>query len=385
MIYPILLLALAAPLALDPVEAVLAGFDEHPIVAISESHWNEEVHQVLRAIIQDPRFLARADDIVVEFAGALHQDRLDRYISGEEVSIEELSAVWQDVVVSPQTTWDAPVYARFFETVRNVNLEAGAAGSPHRLRVLAGDPPIDWSKVNSRAELLAIHEDPDLDRDAWFASVVQTEVLAKGRRALLISGGGHLTRHNLWEAPAANPSPDTTTVRLLRARRDSVYVVYTLGSRILDDDELLGRLADLQAPTVIPLGEHWLGTWDAGDFIGVRRYNVEGPGKWACAGRTFSEVADAALYLGTTFTDSLPPLDYQSDAYRTELNRRRRILGAPELSRVDQGVEQVRWFAQAGRIEDAIDGIEQIRSWPPDSRELGARLDELMTEIQRDG
>ena len=39
------------------------------------------------------------------------------------------------------------------------------------------------------------------------------------------------------------------------------------------------------------------------------------------------EIADAALYLGTRFTNSLPPFDHQSEAFRTELNRRRRILG----------------------------------------------------------
>ena len=54
--------------------------------------------------------------------------------------------------------------------------------------MLAGDPPIDWSKVKDRQDLKAFGE-----RDASIAAVVEREVLAKHRKALMIFGYRHLT------------------------------------------------------------------------------------------------------------------------------------------------------------------------------------------------
>ena len=302
---------------------------------------------------------------------------LDRYIAGEDVSIDELSQVWRDTVVSPQMTWDAPVYARFFETVRAVNLAAEKDGSQNTLRVLAGDPPIDWSVIDNRDQLLSIYNDPRLERDVHFARIVELEVLAKDRRALLISGGGHLTRRNLWVSPAPNPSPDTTTVHLLRNHPGSVFVVNTLGGRVLDNVELVSRLAEMPHPSITVLQGHWIGDWPASDFAGVRRYNVEGPGKWPFEGLAFSAVADAALFLGTTFTDSLPQFGYQDEGYRLELNRRRRILGAPERTRVDQGIVEVEDLLDAQSLDVASRAIEEIKSWDPESAALDDRLRQL--------
>jgi hypothetical protein len=351
----------------EPVDAILAAYDEHAVVALSELHWNEEIHEVLRDVVRDPRFLELGIDVVVEFATAFHQGIIDRYVAGEDVTVDELRSAWRDVAVSPNMTWDAPVYELFFATVREVNLAAEATGKQGRIRILAGDPPLDWAATADRAQLLAFYEDPELERDAHFARVVGQQVLAKGRRALLISGGGHLTRRNLWVEPAPNPSPDTTTVHLLRDHPGSVFVIFTLGSRFLENVDLTERLGQLAAPSVVPLDGHWLGAWPASDFMGVRRYQVEGPGQWPFEGLAFAEVADAALYLGPSLQDSLPAFDHEDPAYRSELNRRRRMLGAPEHTRADDGIEQVWWFVDAGRIDEAVDALERIKSWDLDA------------------
>jgi hypothetical protein len=72
--------AAAPPLSVsgDPVDAVLAAFEDHPVVAITELHWNAEVHDFLQTLLRDPRFRDKVDDIVVEFASAAHQGLLDR-------------------------------------------------------------------------------------------------------------------------------------------------------------------------------------------------------------------------------------------------------------------------------------------------------------------
>jgi hypothetical protein len=54
-----------------------------------------------------------------------------------------------------------------------------------RLRVLAGDPPIDWERAKSAQETF-------MDRDESIASVIEREVLAKHRKALMLFGAFHI-------------------------------------------------------------------------------------------------------------------------------------------------------------------------------------------------
>ena len=79
---------------------------------------------------------------------------------------------------------------------------------------------------------------------------------------------------NLWVPPAPNPSPDTTTVRLLREHPGSVFVVYTLGSRLPETPEFIDRLGNLAAPSLLRLEGQWLGDLPASPgtgFIGRSR------------------------------------------------------------------------------------------------------------------
>ena len=58
------------------------------------------------------------------------------------------------------------------------------------MRVLCGDPYIDWDKVKTKDDI-----GPFLGhRDQWYARVVKDEVLAKHHRAFLIAGSAHFLR-----------------------------------------------------------------------------------------------------------------------------------------------------------------------------------------------
>jgi hypothetical protein len=59
------------------------------------------------------------------------------------------------------------------------------------LRVLLGDPPIDWAAVRTGDDLK-----PWMDRDGHAVGVIRREVLARGRRALIIYGDQHLLRRS---------------------------------------------------------------------------------------------------------------------------------------------------------------------------------------------
>jgi hypothetical protein len=90
--------------------------------------------------------------------------------------------VWEDTTnVNPG--WERPIYKEFFQAVRAVNAKLPR---DRQLRVLLGDPPIEWETIHTRDELRAARaRGPDkLD-------VIRREVLAKNRRAVLIFGDGH--------------------------------------------------------------------------------------------------------------------------------------------------------------------------------------------------
>ena len=165
------------------IEAVLAAFQTHRVVAIGDAHAGQEVHDLLLTMLSDPRLYGAASDIIVEFGNAFYQDTLDKFIlAGEPVSDASLRLVWRDTTQSPNIVVDSPVCEQVYRRVRAVNWTLPA---DKKIRVLAGDPPFDWSTVTSASQI------PFPQRDLYPASLAG-QSLASGRRVLLIYGGMHL-------------------------------------------------------------------------------------------------------------------------------------------------------------------------------------------------
>jgi hypothetical protein len=98
-----------------------------------------------------PRIARTVDDIVIEFASRQSQPVLDRYIAGQDVPVEELRRVWRDT--TKVAGWESPVYARWLETIRDVNRGLPAT---HKSGVLAGDTKVDWSRIHTHKQWVAL-------------------------------------------------------------------------------------------------------------------------------------------------------------------------------------------------------------------------------------
>lgn len=59
-----------------------------------------------------------------------------------------------------------------------------------RLRVLAGDPPIDWVHTKAAADIPRRYGDRDIET----LRIIEREVLGRSRKALVIIGGAHIYR-----------------------------------------------------------------------------------------------------------------------------------------------------------------------------------------------
>lgn len=177
--------------ALEPIDAVLNAFRSHAVVALGEgAHGNQQGHDFRLSLIRDSRFAAAVNDIVVEFGNARYQDLMDRFVRGDQVADESLRQVWQNTT-QPHPAWDAPIYEEFFRAVRAVN---ASLSRDRQLRVLLGDPRIDWDVVRTVEDLRQWE-----GRGRHAAEIIRREVLEKHRRALVIYGDGHLFRVPMTE------------------------------------------------------------------------------------------------------------------------------------------------------------------------------------------
>ena len=171
----------------EPIKAILDVFRTRDVVALPGTHGGEPQHQFALSLIRNSAFASLVNDIVVEFGSGQNQATIDRYLKGENVPHPELRKVWQDTTVA-DTTWDVPIIEEFYRTVREVNSRLPAA---RQVRVLLGDTPVDWTRLTTPAD----HERVAEDRDTFAADLLQKEVIARKRKALVLYGDGHYWRH----------------------------------------------------------------------------------------------------------------------------------------------------------------------------------------------
>ncbi len=212
--------SLTPAVPVDPVSAILDVFDSYRIVALGEgNHGNVQGHVFRLSLIQHPRFADTVNDIVVEFGNARYQSLMDRFVRGEEVPPASLRRIWQDTT-QPFTTWDSPIYEEFFQTVRTVN---SSRARDRQLRVLLGDPPIDWNVIKHAEQALQWLD----SRDTHPAELIKREVLSQNRRALVIYGDMHFQRKNIQLNYMDHHGPEgKTLVNLLETTTD-VFTVWT--------------------------------------------------------------------------------------------------------------------------------------------------------------
>jgi hypothetical protein len=294
----------AAPL--DPISSILDAARSRRVVALSEGqHWNEQGHRFRLALIQDPRFADTFDDIVVESGSARYQEVMDRFIAGEDVADEQLRRAWRDTT-QPNEVWDIPIYEEFFRAVRAVNL---ARPRSRRVRVLLADPPIDWSVVKDKDDILRWMN----QRDTHAAEVVRTQVLAKGRRALLVFGDGHLFRH-----------PDQPNLVSLLSR-DAADAVFNIGAPTSADlTRLQPDVARWPVPSMALLEGTLLGAEPLGPFYDVRAGADVPPEmrEQAWFKTPMERQFDALLYLGPPGSITLAPVSREGCADAAYLKMR---------------------------------------------------------------
>lgn len=320
------LAGLAAPAVHAPgVAGLHTLFRATPVVALNEGvHHLQECWDFLAAAMFQPGF----DAVVIELGNSRHQALADDYVNGAVVRRSHLQKIWRDTTQSPFATGDISVLYRVLGLARTINLF-----TPRSMRVLLADPPIDWTQVHSRAD----HNRFLTQRDECWASVIVSEVLAKGRRCVTVGGGLHFFRNLpfLGMTPPGVPPPDkpNTAELVERAHPGTVSVVHT---HAVATPEVERCVAGWVRPSIVATRHTAYGRLPAAAIIGGLPPEVA----QRLDGLT---VADHVLFLGRRrdLTAAVPEWEvFHEPTYWAELNRRKEITGVPgDLATLRQEAE----------------------------------------------
>jgi len=213
----------APPRSVNASDGIFAAFQDHPLVGLGEWHGLAQELDFYAALVRDPRFAKEVGNVVVETGDATQQAVVDRYVNGEKVPYTELRKVWFDTV-----GWYPTVQflgsINFYAAIRAVNQ---TLPPENRIKVWLGEPPIDWSQVKTKADWL-----PFVDqRDSYPASLIEREIIGKGKKALVIYGIDHFGVYPGGVIPVGPPDlvarrPPNIRYRLDRSHPGALYVVF---------------------------------------------------------------------------------------------------------------------------------------------------------------
>jgi hypothetical protein len=179
------------PKVVSAADGIFAAFQSHPLVGLGEWHGLAQEYDFYATLLRDPRFAAQIGNVVLEVGDAAQQSVIDRYVAGEDVPYTELRKVWGDTVGwFPSVSYLGSI--NIYAIVREVNRTLPPEG---RIKVWLGEPPIDWSQIRTKEEWEVLEK----QRDSHPAGLIEREILAKGKKALMIYGTGHFGVYQGYE------------------------------------------------------------------------------------------------------------------------------------------------------------------------------------------
>jgi hypothetical protein len=323
----------------DAAKAILAAFDKYEVVGMGAAHGNKDLDDFILNLVRNPALPGRINDIVVECGNSLYQPILDHYIAGDDVPLDQARQVWRNTT-QPMCSVSA-FYEELFPLVRKINQKLPPG---KKFRMLAGDPPIEWSKLKTAADF---GRGQFMMRDPAIASVMEKEVLAKRRKALMLFGTSHLYHNHDVHAPMSLISAVETY--------EEDYPGETL---VIEDhtgfgnnsplakynDEFESRMASWPIPSLV---QDLPGTWLA-DLLD-KTHNLGGGAVFFKAGKDgkriesvtdsgdvpVTKLVDAYLYLGPRdllLKEPRPAEVFLDKDYMAEMQRRAAITGGGPIA-----------------------------------------------------
>jgi hypothetical protein len=323
----------------DATNAILAAFDKYEVVGMGAAHGHQDLDVFILTLIRNREVPGKINDIVVECGNSLYQPILDRYIAGDDVPLDEARRVWRNTT-QPMCSVSA-FYEELFPLVRRINQKL----PPERkFRVVAADPPIDCGETKNAVDFA---RGQFMMRDPAIASVMEKEVLAKRRKALMLFGTSHLYHHHGEHAPMLL----TSAVETYEKNYPGVTLViedhtgFGNNSPLAKyNDEFESRMASWPIPSLV---QDLPGTWLA-DLLD-KTHNLGGGAIFFKVGKdgkraeslidsgdvSATKLVDAYLYLGPRdllLKEPRPAEVFLDKEYMAEMQRRAAITGGGPIA-----------------------------------------------------
>jgi hypothetical protein len=305
--------------AATAADALATKFDAHQFVLIGSTHGDAKIEEFLMCLISRPAFKQRATDIVVEWASSnsTNQRLLDRYVLNlEEIRADDLAPIWFDTDY-PKMWATLPQVRKFVETLREINKTLPAA---KRIRLIGGNEPTDWSKVNVTEDLAPYPFKTN------FMQHLMIEHLAKtpGNKTLIVYGDAHIRlQGSTWMGNVE-----------AAIGRNRLFIVGRIGELRPDERAYLGAAGDPNKPF----------------FVESRQFpkNIPWPKSlqvnFAERSEQLADYIDAFVYLGPEPDRDLTGSIALSPAQQRELERRNTIASDPQRAMRPRYQHRERWF-----------------------------------------
>ena len=263
-------------------EAIVNLFDNHQIVALGDAHFYDEVMTFITQLVTTDTFADKTQHLVVEFGNAQYQKLLDNYLSGGDVSKDEIKKIWRETLFF--TAWTPDVYANFFHEIRNFN---NGRSPDKQLKVTLAEAEFSWEDLSSEEEWRAIAN----TKVSGFTSTIQRRV--KDENALLIFGAFHVIKLTDSIKKEVSPEQWPLMTRVSTKRSTNPYTIWPVIQPVLIDELKQHIPKNNQALIHLehsPLAEH-----SFADLMPKARIKL---GKLHARDATTAQLFDGMLYLG---------------------------------------------------------------------------------------
>jgi hypothetical protein len=301
-------------------EYIIQAYQNHNIIGFGEGgHGLENFHEFIQNLFDNPKIQENIDIVIVEFANVNHQNILDKYIFGEDIPINDLRKAWRETT-SPGQLGELPVYLQLLQKIRDVNK---SLPQDRKIRVLAGDPPINWKAINNADEY---KNQLGYSRDLFPAELAIHHGIVEKKKVLMIYSEIHLSK--AMDISFGKDRPSITSI----INKKHPGSIKTIGSIYSEGFLKNQSLVSLPINSIIDLENDRLGDVPASHLFEASFYKNSKEVK-IFEDFKMKELFDALLYLGPfelLRRCPMPEADYDCSFFE-ELNRRRKIVGMPPI------------------------------------------------------
>jgi hypothetical protein len=302
----------------NAIEYIVQAFNNYNIIGLGEGeHHLKDSHIFFHKMLDNKKIQEIIDVIIVEFANVAYQDILDKYIFGEEVDIKELRKIWRESTQSIGRFGEALIYFELLKKIRDVN---AALPKNKKIRVVGGDPFIDWQSIKTREDYLKIIA----ARDTLPAELAIDYGIKQSKKVLLIYSEFHFVKIN----DKRFHSEHHTITTVVNSKYPGAMKVIAIFNPSALHIEALTK--NLPLYSIIDLESSEFGNLPAENYF----KNIQsGNEAILFEGYKIKNLFDVFLYIGPS--ESWKRVDFPkavfSDNEWSELNRRLKIVGLDQL------------------------------------------------------